>query len=340
MGHIIMLGNAHFYHSLSRKYVTLFGRLFDNISIIRKNDQTGEETQRFLVPIIYSPKEKMITRLIGDPDLQRQLGALLPRMSFDIASTTYDAARKQNSLLKAARANTTTHVNASWMGVPYDIKFNLYIYARNINDANQIMEQILPFFNPDFTITTNMIPDLGMLKDIPITLNTIQDDIQYEGDFDSVRYVYKTLTFTMKATYWGPVTYPKIIRTVYANIYNDPSLQSGYIVRINTANTSGEFKHQDIVYQGNNYSTANAYGIVINHNDDTDVLMLGATQGQFKVNNTIRALSTNGNCRIASFYKNPIKLMEIKIEPDPIDAEPTDDYGYTVDVTEFPETEI
>jgi hypothetical protein len=335
-----MLGNAHFYHSLTRKSVILFGRLFDDITIVRKNDQNGEETQRFIVPIVYAPKEKMVTRLFSDPDLQRQLGALLPRMSFEIAGITYDPSRKQNSLLKAARSNTTTHVTSCYMGVPYDISFNLYIYARNIDDANHIMEQIVPFFNQDFTVTTNMIPDLGMLKDIPVTLNTISDDIQYEGDFDTVRYVYKTLNFTMKTYYWGPITYPKIIRTVYANIWNDPSLKSGYIVKINTANTTGQFKADDMVYQGSSYSRANAYGYVAHYSDVTGILTLGATQGQFKVNNVIHAVSTNATCEISSFYASPIKLQEIKIQPNPIDAEPDDDYGYNIDVTEWPETEL
>jgi hypothetical protein len=334
-----MLDNSHFYHQLTRKAVVLFGRLFDDITIIRKNTQTGKETSRFLVPIIYSPKEKMITRLFSDPDLMKSVGMILPRMSFEITGISYDATRKQNSLLRAAKSNTSTHVTASYMGVPYDITFALNIYARNIDDGTHIVEQILPFFNPDFTVTTNMIPDLGALKDIPVILNGVSNDIQYEGDFDSVRYVNWTLTFTMKMHYYGPISYPKIIRTVYANIYNDPSLQSGYITRLNVVNANGIFKAEDFVYTGNSYKTANAYGIVVNYNANTGKLILGATQGQFKVNNTIHAVSTNGVCQIQSFEVNPLLLSEIKIEPDPITAEPGDDYGYDVTITEWPDTE-
>jgi hypothetical protein len=334
-----MLQNAHFYHQLTRKAVILFGRLFDDVFVIRKNNTTGKEVDRFLVPIIYSPKEKMVTRLFSDPDLQKQLQVVLPRMSFEITGISYDATRKQNSLLRSAKSNTSTRVSSSYMGVPYDITFSLNIYARNIDDGTHIVEQILPFFNPDFTVTTNMIPDLGFLKDIPVILNSVTNNIEYEGNFDSVRYVNWTLTFTMKMHYYGPISYPKIIRTVYANIYNDPKLQSGYITRLNVVNANGTFKQEDMVYQGSNYRTANAYGIVVSYSANNSKLILGATQGQFVVNNTIRAVSTNGVCKIQSFEATPLKLTEIKIQPDPITAEPGDDYGYDIEITEWPDTE-
>ena len=334
-----MLGNSPFYHQLTRKAVVLFGRLFDDITLVRTNDQTGDETNRFLVPIVYSPKEKMVTRIFSDPDLLRSVQVILPRMAFEITGITYDSTRKQNSLLKAARSNTTTHVSASYMGVPYDINFQLNIYARNIDDGTQIVEQILPFFNPDFTVSTNMIPDLGALKDVPIILNNVSNDIQYEGDFDTVRYVNWTLNFTMKMYYYGPISYPKIIRTVYTNIYNDPSIESGYITRINTSNANGIFKINDTVFQGNSYYTATATGIVVSYNGQLGQLVLGATQGTFKVNNTIHAVSTNGVCTLESFYAKPLKLVEIKITSNPVNAQPTDDYGYTTSIVEWPATE-
>lgn len=334
-----MLDNSHFYHQLTRKAVVLFGRLFDDITIVRKNTQTGKETSRFLVPIIYSPKEKMVTRIFSDPDLLKSVGTILPRMSFEITGISYDATRKQNSLLRAAKSNTSTHVTSSYMGVPYDITFALNIYARNIDDGTHIVEQILPFFNPDFTVTTNMITDLGALKDIPVILNSVSNDIQYEGDYDSVRYVNWTLTFTMKMYYYGPISYPKIIRTVYANTYNDPSLQSGYITRLNVINANGKFKTEDFVYTGNSFRTATAYGVVVSYNEELGKLILGATQGQFYVNNTIHAVSTNGVCQIQSFDASPLLLSSITVRPDPINAEPTDDYGYDIDVVEWPDTE-
>ena len=333
-----MLGNAHYYHQLTRKAVVLFGRLFDDISIIRNNDQTGKEVNRFVVPIIYAPKEKMVTRLFSDPELTRQLQAILPRMSFEISGITYDASRKQNSLLKSAKPITGgSTASSAYMGAPYDLNFQLNVYARNIDDGTHIVEQILPFFNPDFTVSASMVPDLGFIKDIPIILNNVTNSIEYEGNYDSVRYVYWTLNFTMKLHYYGPITTPKIIRTVYANIHNSENLNQRYITKMLVNNANGTFKLEDTIYQGNNYNTANAQGIVLGFREDTGLLTLGATQGSFIVNNTIHAVSTNAHAQIASFYEPPSKMVEIKIEPDPITAQIGDDYGYTTTITEWPE---
>jgi hypothetical protein len=139
--------------------------------------------------------------------------------------------------------------------------------------------------------------------------------------------------------YYGPISYPKIIRSIYTNIYNDPALQSGYIARINVANANGVFKVDDMVYQGNTYQTATAYGSVVKYNPDLNQMVIGAVQGSFKVNTAIHALSTNGACVLDSFYVSPMKLAEIVITPEPVNAEPTDDYGYNINITEWPETE-
>ena len=333
-----MLGNAHYYHHLTKKAVILFGRLFDDISIVRKNDQTGKEVSRFLVPIIYAPKEKMVTRVFSDPELTRQLQALLPRMSFEISGLTYDASRKQNSLLKASKPVTGgSTASSAYMGAPYDLNFQLNVYARNIDDGTQIVEQILPFFNPDFTVSASMVPDLGFIKDIPVVLNNVTNNIEYEGNYDSVRYVYWTLNFTMKLHYYGPITTPKIIRTVYANIHNNENLNARYITKMLLNNANGTFKIEDTVFQGNNYHNATAQGIVLEFREDTGLLTIGATQGNFVVNNTIHAVSTNANAQMASFYEPSSKLVEIKIEPDPINAQIGDDYGYTTTITEWPD---
>ncbi len=337
-----MLSNAYFYHQLTRKYVILFGNMFNNIMVKRVDKNTGIEIERFKVPIVYAPKEKYYARLRADPDLERPIQVVLPRMSFEITNFTYDASRKQNSLLRSgATADTGTRGATQYMGVPYDLNFDLQIYARNVDDGTHIIEQILPYFNPDYTVTINAIPTLGFLKDIPIILNSVSNIIEHEGNFDAVRYVSWTLSFTMKANYYGPVQTPKIIRKVFANIYNDETLKAGNIVRVNTSlpAANGNFKIDDIVYQGSDYNTATAYGFVLEWNKQNLRLVLGGAQGQFKVNSTIRGATTNAVCTIQSFDATPLKLTEIKIEPDPIDAEPSDDFGYTTTITEWPETE-
>lgn len=335
-----MLSNRNFYFQLTRKYVILFGNMFNSITLLRRNRLTNEELERRKVPIIYAPKEKYYARLNSDSDLQREIQVSLPRMSFEMTSITYDPSRKQNSLLKTPKASQPGAASSQYMGVPYDLEFELNIYARNIDDGTQIIEQILPYFNPDYSVSIVPIPELGFIKDIPIILNSVSNQIEHEGNFDAVRYVTWRLTFTMKVDYYGPISTPKIIRKIDTNIYNDPSLKAGYIVRINTANgNSGTFKINDVVYQGDNYQTATAYGQVVSWNQQTGYLTIGGAQGQFAVNNTIRAASTNAAYNISSFDVSPLKLANIHIEPIPTDAEPGDDFGYDTTITEWPETE-
>ena len=335
-----MLSNAYFYHKLTRKYVILFGNLFNNILLVRKDKDTGVEIERFKIPIIYAPKEKYYARLQSDPDLSRELQISLPRMSFEMTSITYDPSRKQNSLLRTAKQNDNSSVSAQYMGVPYNLNFELNIYARNIDDGTHIIEQILPYFNPDYTVTINSVPEIGFLKDIPVILNNVTNNIEHEGNFDAIRFITWRLEFTVKAAYYGPVNTPKIIRKVDANIYNDPSLKAGSIVRINTdSGNSGTFKLDDIVYQGNSYQTATAYGVVIDWNQNLNKLALGGVQGQFTVNTTIKATSTNASYNLASFDTSPLKLVNIHTEPLPNTAGPTDDYGYDQTITEWPDTE-
>lgn len=318
--------------------MVLFGSIFNNILLKRTKPSDSTEVERFKVPIIYGPKEKYVTRLQADAELDRSISSILPRMSFEMTNMQYDPTRKQNSLLRASKANSSTRTTSSYMGVPYDLTFDLNIYARNIDDGNQIIEQILPYFGPDYTVSVDNLPDIGITKDIPIILNSVQESTEYEGNFDAVRYVTWNLNFTMKVYYYGPITYPKIIRTVITNIYNDPELQTGYIVRINTGGGSGVFRPDDYVYQGDSYLTANAYGIVIGWSGNTGKLQIGGTQGSFKVGQNVHAVSTNGAYTISSFDASPLKLATITITPDPSDALPNSDFGYTTTITEWPNT--
>jgi hypothetical protein len=311
--------------------------MFNNIIFVRKNRLTGAELERQRVPIMYAPKEKYFARLENDPDLTKELQVTLPRMSFEITGISYDANRKLNSLLKNPKASTASKASSQYMGVPYDLNFELNIYTRNVDDGTQIVEQILPYFNPDYTVTINSVPEMGFLKDVPIILNTVSNNIEHEGNFDAVRYVTWRLEFTMKGYYYGPVATTNIIRTVETNIYNDPSIVSGYITKMNLANgNSGIFNTGDIVFQGTNYRTASAYGTVLSWNPTNEILELGGVQGQFYVNNSVRAVSSNANYSIASFDTDPLKLVKITIVPDPVTADPDDDYGYDTTIEEWP----
>lgn len=323
-----------------RKYIVIFGNMFNNIIVVHNEADNATEIQRIKVPIIYGPKENWLTRLQSDPDLLRETGLILPRLSYELKSITRDAQRQQNTLLRIAKGDSASRVMSQYMGSPYDFTFELSLYARTIDDANQILEQILPYFNPDYTVTMDIIPELGFLKDVPIILNSVNPDIQYEGKEDAVRYVNWTLEFTLKGYFFGPYTQPKIIRKVFANIWNDPSLVRGHVIKMNLVDGNhGNFMEEDTVYYGDRLNTAKAFGYVNNWNPATGVLTVGGAQGEFRENTIIHAASSNATYRIESFDATPLKLVEIKIEPDPITANPDDDFGYTTTIKEWPETE-
>jgi hypothetical protein len=334
-----MLSNAYFYYQLTRRYVILFGNMFNNIMVKRINKDTGVEIERFKIPIMYAPKEKYVMRLASDPDLQREIQVTLPRMSFEITGITYDATRKQNSLLKNPKSASSTEASTQYVGVPYDLNFELNLYARNVDDGTHIVEQILPYFNPDYTATIQAMPQMGFLKDVPIILNSVTNNIEYEGNFDSVRYVTWTMTFTMKVHYYGPISKTKIIRKVDANIFNDPSLKAGNIINAfmtpYNANT-GIYKSGDVVYQGANYQTATAYGFVLDWKPNAQKLTIGGAQGQFLANTIVRAMSSNATYTLSTFDIEPLQLVNIHIEPRPNTANPGDDFGYDIQIQEWP----
>ena len=164
-----MLSNTHFYYKLLRKYVIVFGTLFNDISIIRTEKDSSKEIKRWKVPIVYGPKDHFVTRLESDPDVLREMQNILPRMSFEIPATgiQYDASRKQNALLRVAKGDNASRASSQYMGVPYNITFELNVYSKTIDDGNHIAEQIMPYFNPDFTLSMTPVPELGFLKDRP-----------------------------------------------------------------------------------------------------------------------------------------------------------------------------
>lgn len=326
--------NTHFYNRLKRKYISLFGSVFNDITFIRYNSAFTTEIERMKVPITYSPKEKFMVRLAQDPDLHKSTQISLPVMGFNLISMVYDPSRKQMSLLKMPQEAGLR--NSQYVGVPYDLTFELAIFTRNIDDGNQIVEQILPMFNPEYNAAVNLLSSMGYIKDIPLILNDVQEQIDYEGDFESFRTVINTMTFTMKVYFWGPISTAKIIRKVYANTYLDPSITSGgYISKMNISG-NGTIKLEDVAYQGETVRTATAAGIVLSVNASNTKIEIGGTQGQFVTNSTIRLASTNASYNLVSFDATPRQIVSIKIEPDPIDAEPEDDYGYTTTITEYP----
>lgn len=205
----------YFYNATIRKYVALFGTYFNQLTIERR-DNNNVLVQRMIVPISYAPWQKVLSRITQDPNLDRKSAITLPRMSFEMTSMTYDGERKISPTMKIRKnlnANSdagNTYIHA---GVPYNIEFSLYIMAKYNEDAVKIVEQILPFFNPDFTSTVRMIEGIDPV-DIPLILNSVVSEDIYEGAYDERRSVVYTLNFTMKAWFFGPEKQKSVIKFV------------------------------------------------------------------------------------------------------------------------------
>ena len=219
-----MLG-TYFYHEILRRTVIAFGTLFNTI-YIRHNDSSGNQASEMLVPLAYAPIQKFLARIEQQPlsDGGRETISL-PRMSFEMKGIAYDGSRKGSPVqtFKAINPSDNTKINKVFMPVPYNVSFDLNIITKLNEDALQIVEQILPFFQPAFNITVNLVSSIGEKRDIPIVLNSINMQDNYEGDFSERRYLIYTLNFTAKTNLFGPVVdnTDALIKKVKVDYYSD-----------------------------------------------------------------------------------------------------------------------
>ena len=216
-----MLGQQ-FYHETIRKVIVAFGTMFNNISIVRK-DNSGAIVQSMKVPLAYGPRQKFLTRLRDDPDLAKQVAVTLPRIGFEIQNLTYDPSRKLNRVqkFKKIKGSDSKRLDSQYMPVPYNLGIELYVLSKSSDDALQIVEQILPYFQPDYSITIHDMPDMSIKRDVPIILESINYTDDYQGDFESRRAIIYTLGFNAKFYLYGPVTSQKIIKTAQVDQYTD-----------------------------------------------------------------------------------------------------------------------
>lgn len=214
-----------FGHGTMRKYIIYFGTLFNNIWV-KRYDSGGNLIQNMKVPLNYGPREKFLARLDGNPDLQRPIAIQLPRMSFEITGVYYDSARKlpMTNKITAPDPSDPSGVVYQYMPVPYNIDMTLSIMVKNAEDGAYIVEQILPYFNPMWSATLNLVPEMGIKHDIPITLDNIVCEDTYEGDFMTRRAIIWTLNFTLKGYFFGPTISANtgIIKEIDTNISIPP----------------------------------------------------------------------------------------------------------------------
>lgn len=332
-----MLGNKHFYNRTIRKIVVAFGTLFNDIELVRYSRDGNTAYERFKVPLSYGPKEKYITRLSSDPDLLRSFGAIIPRMSFNLEGIEYDASRKQMTMNKSFSVSGD-NMYYHYSPIPYNFEFSLAIYVRNTEDGTQIIEQILPFFTPDFTVSVDLVKEMDQKYDLYIILNSVSPEIDYEGDMITTRYIVWNLTFTVKGYIFPPIKDANeggIIKSANTNIFIDSRLRDSQKVYVDMASGNGVFTTGETIRVNNKpitgkvtYFSNNSLGILVveNMSDflESDYIVIGDY--------------SNARYRIDSVDLNPIKAVAIVTTTDPVDATPDDDFGFIETITEWPKT--
>lgn len=212
-----MLNNGFFYFSLFKKYQKLFGSLFNDI-VINRTDANGNISQVINVPIQYAQKEKMLTRVMGDPSINRPDEVILPTMSYFMSGYDYDAERMSSQIRSYVITQQNSNITYTYTAAPWNFDFELYVYVKNTEDANKILEQALPFFTPSWTIPALLLPGLQSL-DLPVELISVShEDMDTESYKDNPFLVW-TLRFTLKGYLWGPIRQGKTISTIDVQYY-------------------------------------------------------------------------------------------------------------------------
>lgn len=327
-----------FYHGTARKLVIAFGTLFNNITLVRYKTDGVTEVDRMKVPIAYASKEKFLMRLKEDSELSKGTMMTLPRMGFELLGITYDPQRKQQSTIKnMASASSNTTIRTQFAPVPYNYSFALYITTRNIEDGWQIVEQILPYFNPDYTLKVNFVPNMEDARDVPFTLENVDFIVEDEGDLATMRKVQWTLSFTAQAYLYPAIESGKYIRSAVANTYDITTQTSEYPnqVRVNAGGT-GTYKVGEYIYQGTNFATSEIRGIVQDWNETGRVITFKSIGDKpFVPGLVVKGYETNASWSANTILNSPIQMQRITINVEPTTANVGDAYTANVNIDEF-----
>jgi len=297
-----MLGTTY-YHQTIRKYVAVFGTLFNDINVVRR-DASDVIKEQIKVPIAYSPRDRWILRLRrarGVSGTDEAVAMTLPRMGFDLTAITYDGTRKLNTLGQVYSANTaagTSTLMKQYNPVPYNFDFSLYSMVSNAEDGAQIFEQIVPFFTPEFTVTVNLIPSMNIAPDVTMVMNGVTIEDNYEGDFQATREIIWTLTFTMKGYVYPDVKTGSVVKTVIVNLRmpGDSEIPPAEYIILEDSTTL-----------------------------TTNYLLLNADAGSPNATGTMKVLNESSSAAVgAAGIKS-----RYTVTPGPGDATANDDFGFT-----------
>jgi hypothetical protein len=331
-----MLGNAQFYHRTIRKMVVTFGTLFNDIEIVRYT-QAGAPKEKLKIPLSYGAKERYLTRITSNPNLIKTIGVLVPRMSFNLDNLEYDVSRKQISTLRNFSSDTDSTIKTQFVPVPYNYEFSLSIYVRNTEDGTQILEQILPFFTPDFSVVVDFIPSMNQKYTVPIILNSVSSTVDYEGSDEdgTTRLIVWDLNFTAKSFIWPPVKTGDVITRANTQLFIDLSNNAEQKAYVDFANGHGVFTQGEVVRDvANNFvGTVDYFS-----NTNTGIIIVTGANKTLETNYVLTGDYSNSRYVIESLEQNSIKAVKVITEPDPLTAGPEEDFGFTETVIIYPNT--
>ena len=227
---------SYFRHQTIRRYIALFGSYFDDITV-QRYDRNGNHIQTLGVPIAYGPKQKWLVRLDADANLDRDIAVQVPRMGFELTSISYDPERKLNTTQKNFYVSSSDNTvnKTQYVPIPYNIDIILSIYVKNAEDGTQIVEQILPYFRPEWNNSVNLIPEMNIAMDVPTILNSVDIEDTYESDFLNRRALIWNMNFTMKGYLFGPVSTSGVITRTQIDFHANTDISnSARVARVVT----------------------------------------------------------------------------------------------------------
>lgn len=237
---------APFFHDIFRKAHLIFGNLFNDVQVYRY-DKDGQRIQTLAVPLEFGPKQKTITRVLSNPDFEKPTSIILPRMSFQFTSVTPNRELqlpKTQTHSRQIDVSGSKTMNQQFMPVPYQIGVELSIYSKNTYDAYQIIEGIIAYFSPEWSVSANMVPEMDYLDDVKIVLtNGVNLGDNFEvAEMENRRMIIHTINFTMNVNFYGPVRKSGVIKRVILNFYTPPG--SGTVTDFDVANTPLVVKYE------------------------------------------------------------------------------------------------
>jgi len=336
-----MLSGEHFYYRTIRRNVVAFGTLFKDLQLVTyTNDAQRTELKRIRVPLIYGDKEDFYIRLKSEPNLPPPTDLPLPRMMFRMDRMYYDPTRKQQSQLQSFASAGLGLINTQYVPVPWNFEFLLEIIVRNTEDGTQIVEQILPFFTPEYTLEMVLVDQLGLTKKVPIVLNTVNRTLENEGATDwTMRREVWSLSFTMQSYLFGPTQNAGLIKQANTNLWLYTGAQeTGQPLNL-TLKGPGFQSYQigETIYQGSSFQAATAVGTVQEFHPNTNALSIYIETGTFTVNANVKGLVTDASWNVSAIATGK-PLATINVAAVPATVNIGDDFGFAVTIVETPNT--